>query len=179
MTERLETGADLQRWSWIGLLAGSSVVFSTVFACATPFVALATLAALHLDRRGAVIAVGAAWIANQAIGYGLLGYPRDANSYGWGLAIGLAALLALMAARAAGSRVARHGLLIALPAAFAASFIAYEGALYASSFVLSSGASAFSLKVVGYILQVNLLGLAALLAIRWIAHAAGLRPLPT
>ena len=174
MIAQRQATSGLQRWSWIGLLAGSSVVFSTVFACATPFVALAALSALYLDRRGAAVAMIAAWVANQAVGYGLLGYPHSANSYAWGLAIGVAALLALAAGQATAPRFARHGMPATLAAAFVAAFVAYEGALYISSFWLGGSDTAFTLSIVSYILQVNLLGLAALLVVRWLAQAVGL-----
>jgi hypothetical protein len=32
------------------------------------------------------------WLANQAIGFGLLHYPWTASSFGWGVTIGVAAL---------------------------------------------------------------------------------------
>jgi hypothetical protein len=100
---------DIHRWAWIGLLGGSSIAFSLVFACATPFVALVTLAALNMNRRDALIVSGTVWIANQAVGYGILGYPHTPNSYAWGIAIGIAVFLALLSAQSVGARLARRG----------------------------------------------------------------------
>jgi hypothetical protein len=88
------TPADVaRRWAWIALLGGASIGFSLIFACATPFVALVTLAALNMDRRDAFIVTGAVWLANQAVGYGVLDYPRTFDSYAWGGGIGVAVLL--------------------------------------------------------------------------------------
>ena len=44
-----------------------------------------------LPMRAALLVVTAAWIVNQAIGFGSLGYPLNANTILWGFAIGLAA----------------------------------------------------------------------------------------
>lgn len=55
----------IRRWLWIGLLTGASVVFSLVFACATPF---ATLAALNMKRSDAVALIAVVWLVNQVIG---------------------------------------------------------------------------------------------------------------
>jgi hypothetical protein len=166
------------RWAWIALLGGASIGFSLLFACATPFVALVTLAALNMDRRDAFIVTGAVWLANQAAGYGILGYPHTLDSYAWGIAIGIAVLLALAMARAVGAQVARRGAIVATGAAFASAFVVYELALYVAGFWLSSSSTAFSWPIIGYILQVNALGLAGLLIVRWVAANIGLPTRP-
>ena len=142
------TLADVvRRWAWIGILGGSSIGFSLLFACATPFVALVTLAALSMTRRDALIVTGAVWLANQAVGYGILDYPRTFDSYAWGVAIGVAALLALFAARTIGEQVERRGPFVATGAAFGVAFAIYELTLYISAFWLPS--SGFRRVVVG------------------------------
>ena len=163
-----------RRWAWIGLLGGASMGFSLVFACATPFVALVTLAALTMSRRDAFIVTGAVWLANQAVGYGILDYPRTFDSYAWGVAIGLAVLLALVVARAVGERFERSGAFVSTGLAFLSALAANELALYAASFWLSSGDAAFSWPIVGYILQVNALGLGGLILLKLVAASVGL-----
>ena len=163
------------RWAWIALLGGASIGFSLIFACATPFVALVTLAALNMDRRDAFIVTGAVWLANQAVGYGILGYPHTLDSYAWGIAIGIAVLLALVAALAAGAQFERRGPFVATGAAFLSAFVVYELALYVAAFWLSSSDAAFSWPIVGYILQVNALGLVGLVIVKLVAGAAGLK----
>src|SRR4051812_29768671 len=86
-----------RRTAWVVLLAGASVLTSFAFACATPFAALAALAALHLRRADAFGLVALAWLANQAIGYGFLHYPATWDSLAWGVMIGLATCTALAA----------------------------------------------------------------------------------
>ena len=164
-----------RRWAWIGLLGGASIGFSLVFACATPFVALVTLAALTMNRRDAFIVAGAVWLANQAVGYGILGYPRTFDSYAWGVAIGITVLLALLVARAVGQQFERRGSIVSTGIAFLSAFATYELALYAASFWLSSSDTAFSWATVGYILQVNALGLGGLLVLKLVAPSVGLR----
>jgi hypothetical protein len=79
---------------WIALITVGSIGFSFALACATPFAALATLAALNMPRRDLLALVGVAWLANHIIGYGFLAYPQTWDSFAWGGAIGIAALLA-------------------------------------------------------------------------------------
>jgi hypothetical protein len=163
-----------RRWAWIGLLGSASIGFSLVFACATPFVALVTLAALTMSRRDAFIVAGAVWLANQAVGYGILDYPRTFDSYAWGVAIGIAVLLALLAARAIGERFDRSGPFVSTGLAFLSAFAVYELALYAASFWLPGNDTAFSWAIVGYVLQVNALGLGGLILLRLVAASVGL-----
>src|SRR5262245_44914939 len=58
----------------------SSIGFSFALACAAPLAALATLAALKMSRRDLFTFVGAAWLANQLIGYGFLGIRRPGTA---------------------------------------------------------------------------------------------------
>jgi hypothetical protein len=153
--------------------------FSLVFACATPFVALVTLAALNMSRRDAFIVTGAVWLANQAVGYGILDYPRTFDSYAWGVAIGIAVLLALLAARAVADQFERRGPIVSTGVAFLSAFAVYELALHAASFWLSSSDTAFSWATVGYILQVNALGLVGLMIVKLVASAIGLETRPS
>ena len=84
---------------WLVLLIGTGIFLSPAFACVTPFAALAALAASKLERTDSIMVVGLIWASNQAIGYGVLGYPRTWESAAWGLAIGASFGLAVMTAR--------------------------------------------------------------------------------
>jgi len=161
-------------WLWILLLTAASVFVTLGMACATPFAALATLAALHMSRRDGLALIGIAWLADQAVGYGLLGYPRTANSVAWGVILGVSAFAALLAARALADRRRGRGGLMTGAAAFVGAFVAYEAVLVAATAVLASGAEAFSLPIVGWVLRVNLLSLAGLLILHRLAVWIGL-----
>lgn len=165
---------EARRWLWILLLTAASVFVTLGMACATPFAALATLAALHMRRRDGLALIGIAWLADQAVGYGLLQYPRTPNSVAWGVILGVAAVLALLAARALADRLRNRGLVAAGAAAFGGAFVTWQAVLFAATAVLASGAEVFSLPIVGWVLRVNLLSLAGLLILHRLAVWIGL-----
>lgn len=154
---------------WIALIAALTVGGSFVYACAAPFAAIAALAATKMDRASGLSLVIVAWIANQVVGFGLLGYPLDANTFAWGGAIGLAAVAGFVASRAIATAQAPRAVTLAV--AFMASFAIYEAALYAASFALGASDEAFSMEVVGYILRINAVSFAGLLVLHRIAIA--------
>jgi hypothetical protein len=157
---------------WTAIVAGSSVLFSLALACATPFAAIAALAGTKMRPRAALALTGFAWLANQAVGYLVLGYPRTWDSFAWGAAIGLAALLATAAALALRERL--RSAVITIACGFVAAFLVYETVLFSASAVLPSGDEAFSLAVVAEILRINVLALAGLLILERLAVATGL-----
>ncbi len=156
---------------WIALVVGASILFSLALACATPFAALAAAAGIKMQRRDALILVILAWLATQMIGYFVLGYPRTWDSFAWGAAIGIAAMLATVAASE--SKRLPNGVIAGL-AAFLGAFIIYEGGLYATTALLPSGDEAFSLPIVARILEINALAFAGLLVLHRLATAIGL-----
>lgn len=167
--------ADFRQWLWIGILGVSSIGFSLVFACATPFVALATFAALNLGRRDAAIVTGLVWVANQLIGYLILGYPQTVDSFAWGAAIGIAAYAGLFSAWTVKRHAEAGHPLAILAMAFAAAFVAYEVALHAANIVLSDSDAAFAWSIVFYILEVNVLALGGLIVVKALSLVAGLQ----
>lgn len=160
---------------WIALIAALCVGGSTVFACAAPFAAIGALAAAKMERLSGLMLVLVAWIANQAVGFGLLDYPHTATTYAWGGAIGLGALVGFGAARViveAGKPPA-----LSLVLGFITAFVAYQTTLYAASFALGGSDYAFSGEVVWYVLKVNVLSFAGLLILqRLAATLPSLRP---
>lgn len=163
-----------RRIAWVVFLTLASLAFSYVFACAAPFVAIATLAALNVRRQDAYLLTLLVWLANQAVGYGLLNYPRTPDSFGWGLAIGIAALLATRTVIALGPQPLRTGPVFGTAIGFAAAFAVYEAALYAAGFVLGSSDTAFSLATIWYVAKVNLMAMAGLVVLSLGAGAIGL-----
>ena len=160
---------------WVALIAALCVGGSFAYACAAPLAAISALAAIKMGRSDGVVLVTIAWLANQAVGYGLLDYPQTANSFAWGGAIGVAAI--------AGFYATRSVLVIGLPriatlcAALVAAFAAYEIILYATGLVLGSSVSAYSPAVVGRIFAINAVSFLGLLLLHRIAVAiALLRP---
>jgi hypothetical protein len=147
------------------LLTSSCALASFVFACATPFAAFAVVAAAMLPLRSALLVMIVAWIANQAIGFGALGYPHDLHTMLWGFAIGAAALL---------STVESKVLLLhpfpgssgpaALALALFGAYAAYEVVLFAFTPLLG-GAGTFTLPIIAHLGLLNLLWLIGLVAV--------------
>ncbi len=164
---------DVIQWFWIGLFAAATAILSFAFACATPFAALATFAALVMPRRDGLYLMAAVWLSNQIVGFGFLNYPYTLESYGWGLAIGIAALAAYLAARATVDGSASVALVISIVTAFASAFVAYQAALYGATF-LFGGEGAFSIEIVERIAVINAAALVVLLAVHRLAVRLGL-----
>ncbi len=141
-------------WMWIAFVALASLGLSRAVACAVPLAAVAALAALTLPRRKAAALVFLVWAANQAIGFGLLHYPRNGSTLGWGGAIGTAALASLGTAWAVDRRV-RTARIVSFAAMLPAAFAAYEVVLWAATGLLPSGPGAFAPLVVLRLLAIN------------------------
>lgn len=161
---------------WIALVVGGSVLFSLGLACAAPLAALAAIAGTRMDHRSGLLLVGAAWLANQGVGYGLLHYPRTWDSFAWGAVLGLSALAATVAARTLAQGAAD---LKGLVLGFIAAFVTYEALLMAAMLVLPGSWAAFAPAIVAQILGYNILALAVLSALHRAATAFGLLAVAT
>ncbi|PZU09527.1 MAG: hypothetical protein DI605_07510 [Sphingomonas sp.] len=113
---------------WIVLLSVASVLGSWALACATPFAALAALAATRMTKRDGIALMIVAWFASQAVGFGIHHYSHSTTPLMWGGAIGTAAVASLFAARWAEGRM-RGGSAARLVAAFAGATLGYKGLL--------------------------------------------------
>lgn len=171
--------AGLNGWLsplWLALLVCSSVAFSLGFACATPFAAFSAAAALTLDRRDAGLLTGGVWSANQLVGFTLLNYPCTVSSVGWGLALGLAAMLATFGAcwatRAWGGLPWAAGHL----AAFLAAFAVFEGVLFMAGLFILGGMEDFKLRVVNWVFVINAGAFLGLLILHGLARVLGFNP---
>jgi hypothetical protein len=114
----------------------------------------------------AINVTGLVWLANQAIGYGVLGYPWTWDSMAWGLAIGLSACLAIPVATAL-STTRPVRLAVSLP--FVAAFATYELGLYVAGLVLPAANTAFTAAVIGRVFLTNALTLFGLSAVHHLA----------
>jgi hypothetical protein len=137
-----------------GLLTAACALASFAFACATPFAAFAVIAAAMLPLQSALLVTAAAWLVNQAIGFGFLHYPVDASTIMWGFVIGAAALAATIAAVFVLRATARMMLPIAFGLALACAYAAYEIVLFAATPVLG-GAGDFTLATVAHLAVLN------------------------
>jgi hypothetical protein len=162
-----------RRIFWLALLAASSVAFSLSFACAAPFAAFATAAAITQPRKDAYLVIAAVWMLNQLVGFTFLHYPWDTTTLAWGVAIGVSAALSTCAAQWGASRV--NGI-PRVAIAFVLSFVAYEGALFATALVLG-GTADFTLAIKGRMLAINTIALIGLLLLNRAGIAGRLTPM--
>jgi hypothetical protein len=91
------------------------------------------IAAAVLPLGPALLVATAAWLVNQAIGFGALHYPVDVNTILWGVAIGAAALVATVAAALVLRFTQQMSLPVALALALVAAYAGYELALFAAT----------------------------------------------
>lgn len=145
---------------WAAIMATTTVGGSMFLACIFPFTALASLFAATMNFRKAAWWMGAAWLANQLVGYLILDYPRNATSFGHGLIIGVTAIATLWVAKAIldwrGDRR-----ILSLAIAFGGSFIVYESLLLVGALFLG-GVDTFAPSIVWQVLRNDLLWLTAL-----------------
>jgi hypothetical protein len=149
-------------WLCTALLAAACASASLVFACATPFVAFAVLAAAVLPLRSALATIALVWLVNQAIGFGILDYPRDLNAAAWGIGMLAAALLTTAAVAWVFRRFAGMSVYLVYPVALMAAYAVYEIVLLALVPVLGGG-DAFTAEIVGRLAFVNAIWLAAII----------------
>lgn len=149
-------------WLCAVLLVMACASASLVFACAAPFAAFAVLAAAVLPLRPALIVIGLVWTVNQALGFGVLGYPRTFDSAVWGLGIGIAALATTAVAAVAFRRFAHLSRFAIYPIALVACFAVYELIMLAMVPMLG-GIESFSPQIVGQLAFVNAIWLMGLI----------------
>jgi hypothetical protein len=161
---------------WIALVAALTVGGSLAFACAAPLAAIAALASLTMRGGEGVALVVTAWLANQLVGFGILGYPLDLSTFGWGGAIGAAAVAGFFAAQ----WVARPNVpsLFRFGLALVVSCAVYEIVLLTYGVVVGSSLAAFTPEIVARIFLINVIAFAGLLALHRAAVALSLLPQP-
>jgi hypothetical protein len=145
------------------LLTAACALASFAFACATPFAAFAALAAAALPLSSALPVVFAAWTVNQAIGFGVLGYPLELHAFFWGGAMGAAALIATVVSALVLRLLPAIGRPLELVLTLLAAYVAYEVILFAFTPVLG-GAGAFTVAIVARIGLLNALWMIGLVA---------------
>jgi hypothetical protein len=140
---------------WLAILIGASLIFSVGFACAAPFEAIGAAAAITLARRDALLASGVTWLINQCVGYGMLGYPWTSNSVAWGIALGVATLLATVAAGATYQLRTTIPKALRFGIAFVAAFLVFEAAIYAVALLFLGGLEDFTIGIVSRVFAIN------------------------
>lgn len=129
---------------WIVLLTVASTVTTLALACATPFPALAALAAVHMHRRDGILLMLAAWAASQVVGFGVHHYPHDPRTLAWGVALATAATAAVIAADFAIKRVGFLPVYARLAIGYVVAFVAFKLTVLIWAFGLGGVATTLS-----------------------------------
>lgn len=170
----LTNGDAASRWVWVGLTAVASVFLSMKLQCVLPFAALAAIGVLELRRAEALTLVGLAWVTNQVLGYAVLGYPHEFQSYAWGAMIGLGAVAAVFAGEPVRDLLSKQAYAVRASAVLAIGYAAYEAVLFSARIVLPATDVAFSTRVVIEYGAVNIVAFVSLMAIHTILSQVGL-----
>ncbi|MGF1493382.1 MAG: hypothetical protein ACFBSC_13195 [Microcoleaceae cyanobacterium] len=106
-----------------------------------PLAALACMSGATLSRRRAVGIALLIWLVNQAIGFGLRGYPLTSTAFTWGALMGIGTLLAAVAAswRPGWCRDSFNGHLRWMAIASILGFALYQGLILFAYPVLADG----------------------------------------
>jgi hypothetical protein len=163
----------------LGLLVGTSLIFSLGLACAVPLAAFASAAALSLSRRDALLLILLVWAANQFVGFTLLAYPWTGSTFAWGAALGVVAVLATLAGQWVAGRFVNATHVIRFAATFLIAFAVYEAALFAISATLLDGTEIYTAAIQGRIFLINAAAFVGLLALNHFAASVGLANRPT
>jgi vacuolar-type H+-ATPase subunit I/STV1 len=131
--------------------------------CATPFPALAALAALILPLRSVVVAMVAAWAVNQMVGFGFLNYPHDTTTLIWAFVMGLSAVTAGVCGsfivKRYGTKLSEYRL---ISAALVAGFIGFQAVIFVANLAILGHLDAFTLAIKAKMALINI-GVFALL----------------
>jgi hypothetical protein len=169
---------DWRHSLWLGLLVGASMIFSLGLACAVPLAAFAAAAALSLSRRDALLLVILVWLANQFVGFAFLNYPWTANTFAWGVALGIVAILATLAGQWIAKRSVQTVRLVRFAATFLVAFVVYEAALFVISATLLGGTEIYTTAIQGRIFAINAAAFVGLLVLDHLAASVGLANKP-
>lgn len=145
MTTATKPGASAL---WIFLLTAASTAATFVLACATPFSALAALAAVHMRRNDAVKLMALVWLASQVVGFGFLDYPHRFSTFAWAAALCMAAVGALLGADHALSRRMPKSAAGQLALAYVAAFVAFKAVIFVWALGLGGLSTSFDPAIV-------------------------------
>jgi len=170
-TRERAIGGVGRRALWLGSLIAASAVLTALYACVAPVAAFAVVA-VSLPRRLALAFALTLWLANQAVGFGLLHYPWTGATLAWGLALGGAAVMATLGAQWAARRLERAPVVVRTVAAFAAAFGVHQATLFLVAATILGGTGAFVPQIVGQVLLVNAVALVGLVGLEHLAAGA-------
>jgi hypothetical protein len=155
---------------WVMILAVAVIAGSLALSCVTPFAALAVALGGTVGLRASLRTMTLVWFTNQIVGFGFLHFPRTANTFLWGVAIGGAALLTTIVA----SVVMKYGSSWVTPLrlgiALLLSFGVCEMTLLGAA-VLLGGLETFRPAIVAQLALINAVSLVGIVVLNEVATA--------
>ncbi|MEO0647670.1 MAG: hypothetical protein AAFZ17_16185 [Cyanobacteria bacterium J06650_10] len=127
------------RWLPFALLTLGTA--SNVTYAHTPLVAFAAMSGVVLNRRRAIATALLIWLVNQAIGFGVRGYPLSATAFTWGALMGIGTLLvvAFASIRPGFSQASWAGHFLWIAIALLGGFVLYQGLIMLAYPVIADG----------------------------------------
>jgi len=177
---RLPATADLleitsrARLIWTMILTIAAIAASLALSCVTPFAALAVALAGTVGLRASLRAVAIVSLANQFVGFVFFHFPLTANTFFWGFAIGIAALLTTILAAIVMKYASSSTAVVRLTVAFLASFVVYELVLLIAAIFLGS-LETFRPAIVAQLAWINAASLLGMILLNELAAAIGKR----
>lgn len=155
---------------WGATLTVAVVGGSLALSCVAPLCALAVALAATVRLRASLGIMTLVWLANQAIGFTLFHFPRTANSFWWGIAIGVAAWMTAIAAHALMGRTSSWSGPVRLSVALMVTFVLYESVLWLAALILG-GRDMFTASIVMQVALINSAWLVGIILLNEIAAA--------
>jgi hypothetical protein len=177
---RLPATADLSettrraRLTWTTILTIAAVSASLALSCVTPFAALAVALAGTIGLRQALRSVAIVWLANEVVGFVFFHFPLTANTFLWGVAIGIAALVTTIVAAIAMKYASSSTAVVRLSVALLASFTVYELVLLLAAIFLGS-LGTFRPSIVAQLAWINAASLLGMIVLNELAAAISKR----
>jgi hypothetical protein len=177
---RLPATADLSestsraRLIWTAVLTIAAVSGSLALSCVTPFAALAVALAGTVGLRQSLRSVAIVWLANQVVGFVFFHFPLTANTFLWGVAIGIAALMTTIVAAIVMKYASSSTAVVRLSVALLASFTVYELVLLVAAIFLGS-LETFRPSIVAELGWINAASLLGMIVLNELAAALGKR----
>ncbi len=156
--------SDAAKFIWLTILTLAGVGGSLAISCVAPFVALAVALAGTVRLSFALVVMSVIWFANQLIGFSFFHFPRTANTFLWGLAIGGAIVLSTSVAALTIRRPRQFQVFARLALAFGFGFVSYQGMLMLVSLALG-GEETFAPAAIAQIAVINAAWLAGLIVL--------------
>jgi hypothetical protein len=170
-TADLSPATSAARLTWMIILTIAVVGATFALSCVTPFAALAVALAGTVGLRASLRVVTVVWIANQVIGFVFFHFPLTTNTFLWGFAIGIAALVTTAIAAVAVKYLASAPPPLRLGVALLVSFASYEITLLVSA-VFLGGFETFAPSIVARLAWINAASLVAMVVLNEIAAAS-------